>query len=131
MADSFRRGTDKATSSIWGKVQASSDPADMRLQRMLGHLTTLVPDNSKTFLVIGCGAGVTAGAVSVEPKLESETIAEIEPLVPSVVSKYFGEHNFNVVTNPKVHVVIDDGRHFLMTTKMKFDGITSDPLDPW
>jgi len=114
-----------------GKVQASSDPADMRLQRMLGHLTTLVPDNSKTFLVIGCGAGVTAGAVSVEPKLESETIAEIEPLVPSVVSKYFGEHNFNVVTNPKVHVEIDDGRHFLMTTKMKFDGITSDPLDPW
>ena len=30
-----------------GKVQASSDPADMRLQRMLGHLTTLVIDNPK------------------------------------------------------------------------------------
>ena len=114
-----------------GKVQASSDPADMRLQRMLGHLTTLVPANPKTFLVIGCGAGVTAGAVSIEPRLESETIAEIEPLVPHVVSKYFGEHNFNVVTNPKVHVAIDDGRHFLLTTKQKFDGITSDPLDPW
>ena len=27
-----------------GKVQASSEPQDMRLQRMLGHLTTLVPD---------------------------------------------------------------------------------------
>jgi len=27
--------------------------------------------------------------------------------------------------------IIDDGRHFLMTTKEKFDGITSDPLDPW
>ncbi len=26
-----------------GKIQASSDPADMRLQRMLGHLTTLIP----------------------------------------------------------------------------------------
>ena len=26
-----------------GKVQASSQPADMRLQRMLGHLTTLIP----------------------------------------------------------------------------------------
>ena len=26
-----------------GKVQASSEPQDMRLQRMLGHLTTLIP----------------------------------------------------------------------------------------
>src|SRR6185295_9923598 len=114
-----------------GKVQASSDPADMRLQRMLGHLVTLLPDQQRTFLVIGCGAGVTAGAVSIEPKLVSETIVEIEPLVPNVVSKYFGEYNYNVVTNPKVHVEIEDGRHFVITTKEKFDGITSDPLDPW
>ena len=45
-----------------GKVQASSEPQDMRLQRMLGHLTTLLPENPKSVLVIGCGAGVTAGA---------------------------------------------------------------------
>ena len=45
-----------------GKVQASSEPQDMRLQRMLGHLTTLIPENPKRVLVIGCGAGVTAGA---------------------------------------------------------------------
>ena len=114
-----------------GKVQASSDPADMKLQRMLGHLTTLVPENPRSVLVIGCGAGVTAGAVSIEPKLEHETIVEIEPLVPRVVSTYFAEHNFDVVRNPKVTVRVDDGRHFLLTTKEKFDGITSDPLDPW
>ena len=28
-----------------GKVQASSEPQDMRLQRMLGHMTTLIPKN--------------------------------------------------------------------------------------
>src|SRR3972149_3780344 len=38
-----------------GKIQASSEPADMRLQRMLGHLTTLVPENPRRFLVIGNG----------------------------------------------------------------------------
>jgi len=114
-----------------GKIQASSDPADMRLQRMLGHLTTLVPATNKNFMVVGFGAGATAGAVSVEPKLEHETIVEIEPLVPKFVSKYFGDHNFKVEENPKVTVRIDDGRHFLMTTDQKFDGITSDPLDPW
>ncbi|HKB09547.1 MAG TPA: fused MFS/spermidine synthase [Vicinamibacterales bacterium] len=114
-----------------GKVQASSEPQDMRLQRMLGHLTTLIPANPKKVLVIGCGAGVTAGAVSVDPAVESETIAEIEPLVPRVVSTYFAEHNFDVVRNPKVHVRIDDARHFVETTREKFDAVTSDPLDPW
>jgi spermidine synthase len=114
-----------------GKVQASSEPQDMRLQRMLGHLTTLIPANPKKVLVIGCGAGVTAGAVSVDPAVEHETIAEIEPLVPRVVSTYFAEHNFDVVRNPKVHVRIDDARHFVETTREKFDAVTSDPLDPW
>jgi spermidine synthase len=51
--------------------------------------------------------------------------------VPRVVSKFFGEHNYNVVDNPKVHVRIDDARHFLITTGQKFDAITSDPFDPW
>jgi len=114
-----------------GKVQASSEPQDMRLQRMLGHLTTLIPRQAKKVLVIGCGAGVTAGAVSIDPAVEHQTIAEIEPLVPKVVSKLFGEYNFHVVDNPKVHIRIDDARHYLLTTNEKFDAITSDPLDPW
>jgi spermidine synthase len=63
--------------------------------------------------------------------VQHETIAEIEPLVPRVVSTYFAEHNFNVVQNPKVQVHIDDARHFLFTTRQTFDAITSDPLDPW
>ena len=114
-----------------GKVQASSEPQDMRLQRMLGHMTTLIPANPKSVLVIGCGAGVTAGAVSIDPRVQRLVIAEIEPLVPRAVSTYFSEHNFNVIANPKTHVVLDDARHFLMTTDEKFDAITSDPLDPW
>jgi spermidine synthase len=114
-----------------GKVQASSEPQDMRLQRMLGHLTTLIPPSPKRVVVIGCGAGVTAGAVSIDPAVERETIAEIEPLVPRVVSTYFAEHNFDVVRNPKVQVYIDDARNFLQTTREKFDAVTSDPLDPW
>ena len=114
-----------------GKVQASSEPQDMRLQRMLGHITTLVPRNPARVLVIGCGAGVTAGAVSIDPLVKDQTIAEIEPLVPEVVSTYFAEQNFDVVRNPKVRIHLDDARHYLLTTRETFDAITSDPLDPW
>jgi spermidine synthase len=114
-----------------GKVQASSEPQDMKLQRMLGHITTLVPKAPTKVLVIGCGAGVTAGAVSIDPLVKDQTIAEIEPLVPQVVSTHFSQHNFDVVRNPKVKVHLDDARHYLLTTNEKFDAITSDPLDPW
>jgi spermidine synthase len=114
-----------------GKIQASSEPQDMRLQRMLGHFTHLIPARPANTLVIGCGAGVTAGAVSIGPDVERVTIAEIEPLVPRSVATYFGDHNYNVVTNPKVTIHIDDARHFLLTTDQTFDAITSDPLDPW
>jgi spermidine synthase len=114
-----------------GKVQASSEPQDMRLQRMLGHLTTLVPERPTSVFVIGFGAGVTAGAVSIDPRVERVTIAEIEPLVPTTVSRYFSAHNFDVANNPKVTIRIDDARHYLLTTAERFDAITSDPLDPW
>jgi spermidine synthase len=114
-----------------GKVQASTEPQDMGLQRMLGHLTTLVPPNPRSVFVIGYGAGVTAGAVSVDPRVEHITIAEIEPLVPQVASRYFGDFNQRVADSPKVQVRIDDGRHFIQTTTQKFDAITTDLVDPW
>src|SRR5207245_283217 len=82
-------------------------------------------------LVIGCGAGITAGAVSIDPRVERVTIVEIEPLVPQAASTYFSEYNFDVIRNPKVQVRIDDGRHYLLTTPDRFDAITVDPLDPW
>ncbi len=36
-----------------------------------------------------------------------------------------------MVNGKQVEVVYDDGRHFLRTTREKFDIITSDPIDPW
>jgi spermidine synthase len=119
------------TFHVAGKIQASTVARDMRLQRMLGHLTTLLSANARSVLVIGCGAGVTAGAVSLDPRVEHLTIAEIEPLVPEAASNYFAAQNFDVLHNPKTKLRIDDGRHYLLATKDHFDAITADPLDPW
>jgi spermidine synthase len=119
------------TFHVAGKIQASNVPRDMRLQRMLGHLTTLTTVHPRSVLVIGCGAGITAGAVSVDPRVERLSIVEIERIVPEAAAAYFGENNFDVLRNPKVQVHIDDGRHYLLTTSERFDAITADPLDPW
>jgi spermidine synthase len=119
------------TFHVAGKIQASNVPRDMRLQRMLGHMTSLTPPHARSVLVIGCGAGITAGAVSIDPAVEHLAIVEIEPLVPQVAAAYFRQNNFDVIHNPKVQVQIDDGRHYLLTSQEKFDAITADPLDPW
>jgi spermidine synthase len=130
-----------------GKVQASSQPQDMRLQRMLGHLSALAcrnPEEIESVLVIACGAGVTAGTFTLYPGIKRIVICDIEPLVPKVVAPMFGKENYHVVDdiarrNPgfvngkEVTVVYDDGRHYIRTlpSDAKFDVITSDPIDPW
>jgi len=103
----------------------------MRLQRMLGHIPALVHPQPRSVLVVGCGAGVTAGSFMVHPGVEKVVICEIEPLIPGVVAQYFEKENYNVVKDPRVKIIHDDARNFVLTTKEKFDIITSDPIHPW
>jgi spermidine synthase len=116
---------------VSGKIEASSEPQDMRLQLMLGHLSALLHPGPKSVLVVGCGAGVTAGTFVTYPDIQRIVICEIEPLIPQVVAKWFDELNNHVVTDPRVEIVYDDARHYVLTTKEKFDVITSDPIHPW
>jgi len=116
---------------VSGKVEASSEPQDMRLQRMLGHIPALLHAKPRSVLVVGCGAGVTAGSFVLHPDVERVVICEIEPLIPQVVAQFFGPQNYNVVHDPHVTVHYDDARHYILTTPDKYDIITSDPIHPW
>ena len=116
---------------VSGKVEASSEVHDMRLQRLLGHMSALMHPNPKTVLIVGFGAGVTAGSFVVHPSVERIVICEIEPLIPEVVSRYFSTENHDVLKDPRVEVIYDDARHYILTTREKFDVITSDPIHPW
>jgi spermidine synthase len=116
---------------VSGKVEASTEPQDMRLQRLLGHLSALMHDNPKDVLVVGFGAGVTAGSISIHPTVERMVICELEPLIPKIVAQYFSGANHGVAESEKVSVVYDDARHYVLTTREKFDVITSDPIHPW
>ena len=116
---------------VSGKVEASSEPYDMRLQRMLGHIPALYHPNPKSVLIVGFGAGVTAGTFVLHPGIERIVICEMEPLIPPTATKYFAQENYNVMHDPRVQIVYDDARHFILTTREKFDIITSDPIHPW
>src|SRR5262249_29690227 len=116
---------------VSGKVEASTEPYDMRLQRMLGHMPAIFHPNPKSVLIVGFGAGVTAGTFVTHPGIERIVICEMEPLIPPTATQYFARENYNVMHDPRTQIVYDDARHFILTTREKFDIITSDPIHPW
>jgi spermidine synthase len=113
-----------------GRVEASNSNEGMQCQYTLGHLPMLLNKNPKKVFVLGTGSGMTLGATLVHPSVEQVTLAEIEPKVLGV-ARTFGIYNHYALDNPKLKIVFNDGRNFLLTTKEKFDVITADPIHPW
>ena len=83
------------------------------------------------FEAIKQGTGIDLTHFVTYPAIERIVICEIEPLNPRMVSGFFSEQNFDVVKDPRVEIVYDDARRFVLTSKEKFDIITSDPIHPW
>jgi spermidine synthase len=115
---------------ISGKVVASTMDLDMRIERMLGHVPALVHGAPRSVLIVGMGAGVTAGSFVRYPEVERIVVCEIEPIVLEA-SNQFLDVNHAVLSDPRTEVIYDDARHFLATTDEQFDIITSDPIHPW
>jgi spermidine synthase len=115
--------------NVNGHVEATTEIYDMKLQRMVGHLPGLIHPNPKSVLGIGFGAGVSAGTFTRYPGIEHITICEIEPVIPPTSTRFFGKQDYEVMNNPRTHIIYDDARHYLLTTLDKFDIIASDPLD--
>jgi spermidine synthase len=115
--------------NVNGHVEATTEIFDMKLQRMVGHLAAIVHPDPKSVLGIGFGAGVSAGTFTRYPGIQHITVCEIEPVIPPASTIYFAPQNYEVKNNPKTRIVYDDARHYLMTTKDKYDIIASDPLD--
>jgi spermidine synthase len=124
------RWSDGATEiDVNGHVEATNEPFDMKLQRMVGHLPALLHPRPQSVLGIGFGAGVSAGTFTRYPTIQHITVCEIEPVIPPTSTRYFAREDYDVLHNPKTRIVYDDARHYLLTTNDKFDVIASDPLD--
>jgi len=112
-----------------GHVEATTEPYDMKLQRMVGHLPGILHPHPTSVLGIGFGAGVSAGTFTRYPTIQRITVCEIEPVIPPISTRFFAPQNYEVLRNPRTHMVYDDARHYLLTTTETFDIIASDPLD--
>jgi len=113
-----------------GRIEATDNAPDLACQYTLGHLPMLLHPRPRNVFVLGTGSGMTLGATSVHPGVERITLAEIEPAVLGV-ARTFARYNHDVLDDPRLRVVFNDGRNFLLTTRERFDVITADPIHPW
>lgn len=111
-----------------GKTDASTG-IDMHTQLMSGHLPVLLHPAPKSVLIIGLGSGVTVGAVAQHP-VERIDVVEIEPAVVKA-SRFFARENRDALKDPRVRLVIADGRNFLLAAPQRYDVIISEPSNPW
>ena len=117
------------TLSINGKADASTQN-DMNTQLMSGHLPMLLHEDPQQVLVVGLGSGVTLGAVQQHQELREVDMVEIEPAVAEAAA-YFSQYNHNALSDPRLNLIIEDGRNYVLMTGKKYDVITAEPSNPW
>ncbi|MBI2902400.1 MAG: fused MFS/spermidine synthase [Candidatus Methylomirabilis oxyfera] len=122
--------TERLTSlKVDGKVDATNG-SDMTTQLLLGHVPILLHPRPERVLIIGLGSGVTAGAVAQHPLVREIDVVELEPAVVEA-SNFFAQENRGVLRDPRVRVVIGDGRNVILGSSKRYDVISSEPSNPW
>src|SRR5262249_61818472 len=87
---------------VSGKAEASSAPADMRLERMMGHIPALLHASPRSVLTVGFGAGVTAGSFVPYPDVQTLIICELEPLIPPASTEFFISQDYSLMHDPRL-----------------------------
>jgi hypothetical protein len=81
-------------------------------------------------LMIGLATGAWAQVIANHPQVDKLTIVEINPGYLKLIEKYAAVRS--LLTNPKVTIVIDDGRRWLVRNRgAKFDAIVSNTSFHW
>jgi spermidine synthase len=93
--------------------------------RMYAHIPMLLHPDPRSVLQIGYGVGNTLSAVAQHP-VERIDCVELSPGVIEA-SPFFDATNRDVLADPRVRLVINDGRNFLMASNDRYDVIRLDP----
>lgn len=114
---------------INGKVDGSNG-GDIDTQILAAHLGILThPKEVKRVLLVGVGAGITAGSLLAHP-IERLDVVEISPAVVDAAELFKLDHR-DAFKDPRCHVYIEDARTFLTLSQEPYDLIVSVPSNPW
>ena len=126
IADSVRFGT---LVTLDGVTQLTS--ADEYVyHEMLSHVPMLAHGGVEQVLIIGGGDGGMAEEVFKHSSVQKITLVEIDPWVVGVSKRHLRDVNGGAFDDPRLELVIADGKDFAGSTEARFDLIVVDSTDP-
>jgi spermidine synthase len=111
-----------------GLHQANDTDVMVQVHRQIGLLPAAIHPSPRKGLVIGLGGGVTGGALGLVDGL-SHDIVELSDSVVRAAG-WFAHVNGDVLNQPHARLRVDDGRHYLLTTRERYDIVTADIIQP-
>lgn len=112
-----------------GKFQGN-DSKELRVNRSISHLPTLFAKNRKKAMVIGLGSGVSGGVVAAYD-FERIDLVELSPAMIDAARTTFKGVNHDVLRNPRVRMLVEDGRNVLLVGKDTYDVIGVEVSSIW
>lgn len=112
-----------------GVSMSASNVIASRYMKLFAHIPILLLDSPEDVLVVCFGTGQTTGAAGIHPRVRSVDSLDLSSSVIRA-GKVFAEENHGALDNPKVDVILRDGRNHLLITEKKYDVITSEPPPP-
>ncbi len=110
-----------------GHAMSSTARLDQRYMRALAHIPLLAMPRPERVLVIGFGVGNTTQAATLHSSVARVDVADLSRNILDHAG-YFADANHDVLRNPKVSVLINDGRmHLQMSPTGIYDLITLEP----
>jgi spermidine synthase len=97
------------------------------ITKVMAHLPLAINNQAKAGLIICFGMGTTFRAM--HSWGIDTTVVELSPSVTESFGFFFADFR-DVIGDPKAHIVVDDGRRYLLRSNKKFDVITLDPPPP-
>ena len=121
-------GDPEGPARLWtsGHPMSSTTLHAQRYMRFMAHLPLLLHPDPRRALVICFGVGNTTHAVSLHPSIEDIDVADLSPNVLRHAG-WFAHANRGVLSDPRVRVLVDDGRRVLDATGPDYDLVTLEP----
>jgi spermidine synthase len=115
--------------SINGLDEVPVDSASLLTFRVLAHLPLLMHHGPRNIMVLSLGGAITTGSVACHPVEEIDAVELCSAVVQAAT--LFTAWNHGVLEDPRLSIIVQDGRNYLLTTDKRYDVITADATHPW